>query len=277
MDKPSNTYSNLSQRVLTAAIAVPILLGLIYYSGLSFFLLFLAISILTQLEFYKLLKLSHNSPLRYYGTVLGAALVSLTYLEQSSSIPFNSYYILSPLLAVVFFIKLYHPADDKPFRNIAYTFLGVIYVAIPFALIVVLAYITGQYSWQLVMGCLFVLWASDSGAYFAGSKFGKTKLFERVSPKKSWEGFAGGLAAALLVAFVLGRYFTDIPAWQWLVIAIIIVVAGTYGDLVESLFKRSIKIKDSGSILPGHGGFLDRFDGLLLSLPFIVAFLKLVA
>jgi phosphatidate cytidylyltransferase len=128
----------------------------------------------------------------------------------------------------------------------------------------------------LVMGCLFLLWASDSGAYFAGTKFGKTKLFERVSPKKSWEGSMGGFAASMLVGVVLGRYFTSLPLWQWLVIGLIIVVAGTYGDLVESLFKRSIKIKDSGSIIPGHGGFLDRFDGLLLSVPFIVAFLKLV-
>jgi phosphatidate cytidylyltransferase len=120
-----------------------------------------------------------------------------------------------------------------------------------------------------------ILWASDTGAYFAGTKFGKTKLFERVSPKKSWEGFLGGAFSAIGVAFIITRYFHVIEDWKWLVIAGIIIIAGTYGDLIESLFKRSIEIKDSGRGLPGHGGFMDRFDGLLLSAPFITAFLKI--
>jgi phosphatidate cytidylyltransferase len=271
-----SSYSNLTQRVVAALIAAPVLLFSIYYSSWSCLVIILAISVLAQLEFYKLLRLGQNSPLRYYGTLLGALLILIVYLEQNKLVPFNTYYVFSPLFALVFFIKLYHPTDTKPFRNIGYTFLGVIYVALPFALLLVLAHIHGRYSWQIVIGCLFVLWASDTGAYFAGTKFGRTKLFERVSPKKSWEGSLGGLAAAMLVAAVLGRYFTDLAMTHWLAIGLIIVVAGTYGDLVESLFKRSISIKDSGSIIPGHGGFLDRFDGLLLSVPFIIAFLKLI-
>jgi phosphatidate cytidylyltransferase len=193
------------------------------------------------------------------------------------------YYSLRRLLCVIstngfdFFIKLYKSEDEKPFKNIAYTFLGVIYVALPFALIIILAFLTPdfRFSWQRPLGCLFLLWASDTGAYFAGTKFGKTKLFERVSPKKSWEGSIGGFVAAMLVSFVLTQYFDDLEDWQWYVCGAIIVVAGTYGDLVESLFKRSIKIKDSASTIPGHGGFLDRFDGLLLSVPFIITFLKM--
>jgi phosphatidate cytidylyltransferase len=149
-------------------------------------------------------------------------------------------------------------------------------VALPFALLTVLAFIQNEtYDPQIVLGCLFLLWASDSGAYFAGTKFGKTKLFERVSPKKSWEGSIGGLIAAMIVAYVLSIYYTNFESWQWFGIGVIIVVAGTYGDLVESLFKRSINIKDSADTIPGHGGFLDRFDGLLLSIPFIITFLKL--
>jgi phosphatidate cytidylyltransferase len=276
MNGKISTYSNLTQRVIAAVVAVPFLIACMYFSDWSFYGLFLIIGVLAQLEFYKLLKLSDNSPLRYYGTACGGLLISLTFLYEKGIVPVEYLFVLSPLLALVFFIKLYHPSDIKPFRNIGYTFLGIIYVALPFALLQTIAFSNGSYNWQLVMGCLFLLWASDSGAYFAGTKFGKTKLFERVSPKKSWEGSMGGFAASMLVGVVLGRYFTSLPLWQWLVIGLIIVVAGTYGDLVESLFKRSIKIKDSGSIIPGHGGFLDRFDGLLLSVPFIVAFLKLV-
>jgi phosphatidate cytidylyltransferase len=104
---------------------------------------------------------------------------------------------------------------------------------------------------------------------------GKKKLFERVSPKKTWEGSIGGLLLALSMAYVLSRYFTDLNTIQWLVAAGLIVVTGIYGDLIESVFKRSIEIKDSGTALPGHGGFLDRFDSLLLAAPFIVVFIKI--
>lgn len=275
MKQKLSTYSNLTQRIIAALIAVPILIFSIYYSEWSFFGLFLLISIFTQLEFYKLLRLNENTPLVVYGTFCGAILFILSFLIETERIPYESYYIISPLLATIFFIKLYKKNDTKPFMNIAYTFLGIIYVSLPFALIVVLANLDNKYSWQIVLGCLFLLWASDTGAYFAGTNFGKTKLFERVSPKKSWEGSIGGFCAAMVIAYFLSRYFHDIEAWQWYIIGAIIVIAGTFGDLVESLFKRSIQIKDSGSIIPGHGGFLDRFDGLLLSVPFIIAFLKL--
>lgn len=275
MNLKLRSMTNLQQRVIAAVIAVPFLIFCIVYSDWTFYGLFAIIAILAQLEFYKLLGLNGNEPLTYYGTFCGFVLVSVSFFIEKGLIPESNYYVLSPLMALIFFIKLYKAKDDKPFRNIAYTFLGVIYVALPFALLIILAFLTYKYSWQRPLGCLFLLWASDTGAYFAGTKFGKTKLFERVSPKKSWEGSVGGFIASMIVAFILSKYFLDLEPWQWLGCGAIIVVAGTYGDLVESLFKRSIKIKDSASTIPGHGGFLDRFDGLLLSIPFIITFLKL--
>jgi phosphatidate cytidylyltransferase len=200
----------------------------------------------------------------------------LAFFIEKGDLAYQYYYILSPLLTFIFFIKLYKSKDEKPFKNIAYTFLGIIYVALPFTLFTVLAFIKNDtYDPNIVLGCLFLLWSSDSGAYFAGTKFGKTKLFERVSPKKSWEGSIGGLVTAMIVATIISKYYTNYSAFQWYAIGVIIVVAGTYGDLVESLFKRSINIKDSADTIPGHGGFLDRFDGLLLSIPFIIPFVKL--
>jgi len=176
---------------------------------------------------------------------------------------------------MIFFVKLYKKEEDKPFTNIAFTFLGIIYVAGPFALINVSIFIFGHYNYAIILGYLFLLWASDTGAYFAGKTFGKTKLFERVSPKKSWEGSLGGTALAFLIAYLFSIFFNEIPQWQWFSIAAIIVITGTYGDLVESLLKRSMMIKDSSHSIPGHGGFLDRFDGLLLSSPFVAAFFKI--
>ena len=128
-----------------------------------------------------------------------------------------------------------------------------------------------------MLGCLLLHWAHDVGAYFVGVRYGRTKLFERLSPKKSWEGSAGGAFLTFLVIFI-GSYWADsLKLWEWAVIGILVVVAGTLGDLVESQLKRSLAIKDSGQSIPGHGGFLDRFDGLLISTPFIAAFLNWIA
>ena len=269
--------SNLQQRVIAAIIAIPFLLFCILYNDYTFLVLFLVIGVLAQLEFYKLVgSISDNLPLTFYGTFCGVVMHVLTFFIEKGDLAYQYYYVLSPLLTFIFFIKLYKSKDEKPFKNIAYTFLGIIYVALPFTLLTVLAYIKNDtYDPHIVLGCLFLLWASDSGAYFAGTKFGKTKLFERVSPKKSWEGSIGGMIAAMVVATIISKYYTNYSAFHWYVIGVIIVVAGTYGDLVESLFKRSINIKDSADTIPGHGGFLDRFDGLLLSIPFIIPFVKL--
>lgn len=269
-----SSYSNLGQRVITAIIGAALMIFGIYWNEWSYLVLFVLIGGLSQLEFYRLVGLDDIAPLKYYGTGVGVLMNILTFLIEKHYLHFELYFLLSPLFTLIFFIKLYKKNETKPFTNIAYTFLGIIYVAIPFALITVIALLGGTYSYERVLGCLFLLWASDSGAYFAGTKFGRTKLFERVSPKKSWEGSFGGAVTAMIVAYILSQTYEDLNPWQWYWIAAVIVVAGTYGDLVESLFKRSIQIKDSGSMIPGHGGFLDRFDGLLLSAPFIVTFLK---
>lgn len=267
--------SNLQQRVITAAAALAILIPAVYLSEWAYFVIFFGICMLTLLEFYKLVGLDGNEPLKIYGTLTGLFIYTITFFIERHDIDFRYYFLISPLASCIFFIKLYKKGERKPFTNIAFTFLGVIYVAVPFALLHVFIIRGGVYSYQVLLGCLFLLWASDTGAYFAGVNFGRTKLFERVSPKKSWEGSMGGAISALLTAFVLSLFFDDLKMWQWHCVAIIIVVAGTYGDLVESLFKRSIEIKDSGSSIPGHGGFLDRFDGLLLSAPFIATFLTI--
>ncbi len=276
MTSKFNNLSNLSQRAIAAVVGVAIILCGVLYSEWTFWILFLSISILTQREFYKLLKLDENHPLSFYGTFCGIVLNTLTFFIEKEYISFKYYYLIVPLLTMTFFIKLYRKKDTKPFANLGYTFLGIIYVAVPFALIneMVLTDSHG-YAPQLILGCLFILWANDTGAYFAGRFLGKRKLFERVSPKKTWEGFFGGAITSLIIAFILTKYFDNLLSWQWYGVAVIIFITGTLGDLVESLFKRSIAIKDSGNMIPGHGGFMDRFDGLLLSMPFIVTFLKI--
>ena len=239
-------------------------------------MVFFFVTLFTLLEFYKLVGLDGMVSLKFWGSFTGLLIFTLTFLVQKDILPYESYFAIAPIASITFFIKLYKKNEDKPFTNIAFTFLGILYVAIPFSLINISVFNSGFYDYELIIGMLLILWASDTGAYFAGTKFGKTKLFERVSPKKSWEGSIGGTITAFLMAFGVSYYFDALPQWEWLSIAAIMVIIGTYGDLVESLFKRSIEIKDSGKSIPGHGGFLDRFDGLLLASPFIVAFLRIV-
>ena len=256
-----------------AIVGVSIITVSLVYSEWIYFALFMLICVLTQLEFYRLTGLDGMLPLKSYGTAIGLIIYNITFLAEKGIISYRYYFLIFPLTFGIFLIKLYKKTDKKPFTNIAITFLGIIYVAIPFSLLHVATYSMGRYSYEIVLGMLIILWASDSGAYFAGIMFGRKKLFERISPKKSWEGSIGGTISALAIAYGISQVFYDLQFWQWMIAAILMVVVGTYGDLVESLFKRSMAIKDSGASIPGHGGFLDRFDGLLLSIPFFVAFL----
>lgn len=270
----SNRYPDLGLRILTALLGASLILAGSAFNQWTFFAVFFIICLFTAIEFYRLTWLDGMLPLKFLGTLNCLLLFTLTFLIESGVLSPKFYYCLLPVLAFVFLVKLYKK-EEKPFTNIAYTFLGIFYIGLPVSLLNFVVFASGTYNSHLVIGIMIMLWSSDVGAYFVGVRYGKRKLFERVSPKKSWEGMIGAFLLALIASYILSRYFHDLDYLQWGIIAVIIVVTGTYGDLVESLFKRSISIKDSGKILPGHGGFLDRFDGLLISLFFIIFYLKM--
>jgi phosphatidate cytidylyltransferase len=274
MTEKDDKYANLRQRVIAGVIGVIILLTASASGHWGFLAAFLLLNYLSLREFYRLVRQDGHLPLSDFGSFAGCLLLVLTFLFYEQILPRTYFFIMFPVLALIFFIKLYQ-SEQKPFISIAFTFLGIFYIAVPLSLLVVCAYHPGQYSWQIVIGYLLLLWGSDTGAYFAGKSLGKTPLFPRISPKKTWEGSIGGAILSLTVATIVSFYFSDLKLWQWLGMSGIIVVTGNLGDLTESLFKRSLSVKDSGSSIPGHGGFLDRFDGFLLSLPFVTAFLEL--
>jgi len=275
MTSNSNKFNGLTLRIITATIGAFLIIAGTVFSMWSYFVVFLILSAFTQVEFYKLAKMDDKLPLKVWGTLIGQIFFILTFLIEAEILELKFMLLIFPLLASVFMIKLYKKADERPFTNIAYTFLGIIYVAVPFSLLNVIAFAQGKYGYEIIVGIMLILWASDTGAYFSGILLGKKKLFERVSPKKTWEGSIGGGLLALVMAYILSQYFLDLNTIQWLVASSLIVITGIYGDLIESVFKRSIEIKDSGRALPGHGGFLDRFDSLLLAVPFIVVFIKI--
>jgi phosphatidate cytidylyltransferase len=270
-----NKYSNLTQRIITALLGVAVIIFGVVFSEWTYFAVFFIICFFSLREFYALSGLDGMVPLKTFGTICGLVIYCLSFLIEQGTISYRYYFLFFPMISLVYIIKLYKKLERKPFTNIAFTFLGIFYVAMPFALLNIAAFENGSYNFEIIFGCLFILWATDTGAYFAGTLFGKRKLFERISPKKSWEGALGGAVLALIFAYIMAINFHTLAFWQWMSIAVLIIVGGVYGDLVESLLKRSIEIKDSGDALPGHGGFLDRFDGLLISAPFIVAFLEI--
>lgn len=275
MTEALNKYSNLTQRLITAIIGAAVIVFCVVYHEWTYFSIFFLICFLSLREFYVLSGLDGMVPQKTFGTLCGMFIFSLSFFIERGSLSYRYYFLIFPLVSFVYMIKLYKRFERKPFTNIAFTFLGIFYVAVPFALLNIAAFEKGGYNFEIIFGCLFILWATDTGAYFAGRFFGRRKLFERISPKKSWEGAIGGAVLALIFAYAMSVFFHSLALWQWMAVAAIIIVGGVYGDLVESLLKRSIEIKDSGSALPGHGGFLDRFDGLLISAPFIVAFLEI--
>lgn len=264
--------NNFLKRTLTAIVFVAVLLGCTIWSQFSFSVLFFVITILGVWEFYTLSEKGGSNPQKIVGTIIGAvlfagnALVCMGYLDPRFLV------INIPLLFLIFIIELYSKAAD-PFRNIAFTLMGILYVALPFSLLNYIATATEVYNYQLLFGFFFILWCNDSGAYLVGSAIGKHKLFLRVSPGKTWEGSAGGALASYGVAYLISGWYTSISRIDWMVIATILIVIGTLGDLVKSIFKRSLNVKDSGTILPGHGGILDRFDSLIMSAPFVFTYL----
>ena len=163
-------------------------------------------------------------PQKVFGTLCGVVIYCLSFFIERNDISSKFYFLFFPLLSCVYMIKLYKKFERKPFTNIAFTFLGVFYVAVPFALLNAAAFVKGTYNFEIIFGCLFILWASDTGAYFAGTYFGKRKLFERISPKKSWEGAIGGALLATAFALGIAYYFHTLAFWQWMVIDLIIII-----------------------------------------------------
>lgn len=266
----------MKTRAITGFFFVAVMLASVLFGAYAFTAFFLLLSVLTLEEFYRLVRTEEVKPQSLLGLVLAVSLyvpVALYYLKGEPLI----YLLFCVPLAVLIIVFELFRNKSQPFHNIAYTVLGVLFAFLPFCFFYGTAFNDGEYSSHYPLAFLILLWSSDTGAYLAGTTFGKHKLFERHSPKKTWEGFAGGLLTSLLAAGILSIYFKELPIRHWFAISAIIVVAGTLGDLSESMLKRSLSAKDSGSLLPGHGGLLDRFDGLLLAAPLVFVYLQLIA
>jgi phosphatidate cytidylyltransferase len=271
----------LLKRAFTALVFVLVMLGGLFGGRYSFALLFAVITALCLWEYLGLV-LDRHSRRDLWRKLLGvgmglvpfimATVVQLNLIDNPEDFILISALLFSPFIFTAFIYELYM-GSEQPFTNIAFIFLGLIYIGVPFALLDLIAFNGEHFYANTVFGLLLMSWANDTGAYLVGSQFGKHRLFERISPKKTWEGTIGGMVITLLLAFGLHFVFDELRMVDWLVIGTIVAIFGTLGDLVESMLKRSVHIKDSGTLLPGHGGILDRFDGFIFILPFVAAYL----
>ncbi len=280
----SEKMKNLRVRTLSGAVLAAVVLGAVIWSQWSFGLLLMALLVVGMSEFYTLAEKQGSHPQRIVGLVAGAVLFALNFAFVSDDIEILGsarqafacgLAFLLLLLPAMFICELYR-RQGNPAADIGTTLMGVVYVALPFSVMCYIPMI-GSDVWNpwVMLFYIFIIWCNDVFAYLVGMSVGRHRLFERLSPKKSWEGFFGGVAGAVVMGLVAARVL-DGGYVAWAGLALVAAVSGVLGDLVESMFKRAADVKDSGALIPGHGGVLDRFDAMLLSAPFVFVYMLFV-
>ena len=274
---------NFIQRAITGILFVAVLVGCIIGGPLSFGFLFCLISALATFEFCNLVNRQEEVSINRNICTLGSIFLFFCFFYYGINPAETGIFIPYLALLIYLFVSELYLKKKNPINNWAYSMMSQLYVGLPFALLNVLAFqnnmeiSVSQYVFILPLSVFIFNWVNDTGAYCTGMLFGKHRLFERISPKKSWEGSIGGAIFSILAGFALSYLFPIMSTWQWIGMALTVVVFDTWGDLTESLMKRHLGIKDSGNILPGHGGLLDRFDSTLMAVPAAVVYLYIVS
>jgi phosphatidate cytidylyltransferase len=261
---------NLLLRTLTGTVYVVLIISGIVSNKYTFLCLFSIITVLCLWEFYGLINAQKRTKINPWYNCIGGFLLFVSANLYAAGI--FSHVVFFPYLVyiVILFVSELYEKQQDPITHAAYIFLGQSYIALPLSLLNLLVFSptdtgTMVYYPTFVLALFVFIWINDTSAYLVGILFGRHRLFERISPKKSWEGFWGGLLFTLASSFVFAYLEPDVPYFHWIGISLVVVVFGAWGDLIESLMKRTLTVKDSGNAIPGHGGFLDRFDSLLLA------------
>jgi len=271
--------SNFLQRAITGILFVGVLVGCILYDPWTFSALFVVISALTIREFGHLINQVEGVSINKNITMLAGVYLYMAVMAFCTNLSGSKIFLPYLLLIMYLMISELYLKKENPVMNWAYSMLSQLYIALPFAMLNILSFHTSpmdtsvSYNPILPLSVFVFIWLSDTGAYCVGSLIGRHRLFERISPKKSWEGSIGGGIVAIGSSFIFTHYFPIMNMAEWAGLALIVVIFGTWGDLTESLLKRQLHIKDSGAILPGHGGILDRFDSALMAIPAAVVYL----
>jgi phosphatidate cytidylyltransferase len=269
--------NNFYQRLFTGIGYITLMAGSLIAGGFYAGILFLLIVNLALMEFYNLVSAAKHQVLRLSGLAAGSLIYVISFLHFSGYIPSASYFFIIPVMLGLFILEIYQTREYQ-LASLALLVIGILYIVVPLSLANGLMFPdknNGTYTPGILLGLFSLTWMNDTGAYVAGMLFGKHRLFERLSPKKSWEGFAGGTLLTLILAYWMDTFTAALTRTDWLVIGMLVSVLGVYGDLYESWLKRAAGVKDSGKLLPGHGGILDRFDSVLFIIPGVFFYLAL--
>lgn len=269
---------NLLTRSLTGLVFVAVIMGSLLLGKFTFGAVFAAILVGAMVEFYGLFKGCNYKPNKPIGYIAGILVFTLFFFTNAGYFSSEWDFCIFPLILIILTLELYRK-KSHPIENMALSLFAILYIAIPLGLINFLVFPgyddKAEFSPDLLIAVLALIWVYDSGAYLFGVSFGKHRLFERISPKKSWEGAIGGAATTVLASLLVASYLPEVGRINWIILSLLIVCAATFGDLTESMIKRTIGIKDSSNIFPGHGGILDRFDSLFFVIPVVVVYFKL--
>lgn len=278
---PANHTSALVRRASTAFLFVLVMLAGLFGGRYSFICLFAIITALCLWEYLSMV-LKRYTKRDFVRMVLGvgfgltpfmlASILLMNPMDYGNQFIIVSSVLFFPFVFLAFIYELFS-GSARPFQNVGFIVLGMIYIGAPFALLSFIAFDGEKFNSWVVLGLLLLTWMNDTGAYLVGSNFGKHLLFPQVSPKKTWEGTIGGVVITFITAALFSHFTGEMRLFDWMILAAIVATFGTLGDLVESMLKRSVGVKDSGNLLPGHGGVLDRFDAFIFVLPFAAAYL----
>jgi phosphatidate cytidylyltransferase len=269
---------NFYTRTITGILFTALIIGSLILHPLAFAVVIFVMMMVGLLEFFRLAGSKEIYPQQVLGFSVGAIIyivIALTALGKISA----WHLAFLPSFFIIFFIAELYRTRPNSLLNIAFSIFPLVYISIPFAMLIFLMnpLVVGENPhWHILFAFFFILWSNDTLAYLVGMAVGKHKLFEKISPKKTWEGTIGGIFFGLLAAFILSLFFKELTLWQWMIAALIINISGIFGDLSESLMKRHFQVKDTGNILPGHGGILDRFDAVIFSAPLLFCYLLLL-
>ena len=269
--------ANLKRRVLTGMFGGSLLL-LSALHELSYLAVFVLIIFLSSREYFKILINNGFRPNYNLGVFLSVIIFITTYFYASKESLIGVHFVLIPILPLVCLSALYSSNNNETLSNVSVTFFGILYISLPISLLNFIVFNEYSYNSIYLMATLLFLWNSESAAYFGGSLFGRKKLFESVSPMKTWEGVISGILANLILAYLIYQFvWTSFQTFTfWALFSVVVLVSGIFGDLFESLLKRNFNLKDSGNKLPGHGGFLDRFDSFFFVIPYVYFYLKII-
>lgn len=269
--------SKLLTRALSGLVFVSVLIFSILYSQITFICLFFILMVLCLYEFKRMIQVKSVFPY-LIGTLLFIFGNILNFLNSDYRIYFE--YVGVALFLTIFlsFASILFAKKEEVISHLGKIFLSIIYVVVPFTLIVQIPFLNTSFNYvnTTILGVFILIWINDTFAFLVGKNFGKHKLLERISPNKTIEGFIGGMVFTFIASIIVANQFVALSLIQWIVIAGIVSIFGVLGDLIESMFKRQAGVKDSSNFIPGHGGFLDRFDSVIFAAPFIFIYLQFV-